>query len=572
MNKTVVKMTAAQRFAHALKKNGVEYLFGQSNPTTITLACADLGIEQIGYRQENAGTYMAQGYAMATGKIPVVTAQNGPAATLLIPGMAECIQAAHPMVAIVQDVDLAQIDKNAFQELDHVALFAQNTKMVKRVHTVDRIEDYVDMAFTVAATGRPGPVVLLVPQNICNDKTLYDVVVSRKTNLGNYPLDRMAANPDAVQAAADLLANAERPFIYAGGGVHSSRATQELREIQEECSIPVGTTNMGKGAVDELHPLSMGTMGQMMGKRGNAKFLRQMVKEADVILLVGTRTNANGTDNWTLLPETAKIIHIDIDPMEIGRNYESLRLAGDAKLTLAALKVALLEKDLSMRQAMRKTVEETIAEARRLHIEEAKDRTLSNAEPIKAERFICELEKHLDDDHVLVTDASFSGIWLANYIKATGNRRFLFPRGLAGLGWGFPMAMGAKLGLPDRKVLCLAGDGGFAHVWSELETCKRVGLDVVLIVLNNQVLGFQRFGDTLRCGRYTNVIDFSPVNHAAIAEACGVKGIRVHKVEEIEGAIKEALATKGPVVIDLITDENSVPPLPYMEVLEKQFN
>lgn len=572
MDNDLEKMTNAERFAHALKRNGVEYIFGQSNPSAITLACHDLGIKQIGYRQENAGTYMAQGYAMSTGKVPVVAAQNGPAATLIVPGLAECLMAAHPIVALVQDVPMNLLGKNAFQELDHEKLFLGVSKWVKKLLSRDRIEDYVDMAFTVAASGRPGPAVLLCPMDLINDLTQYETILSRKTNLGNYPLDRTVANPLAIQTAVELLANANNPFIYAGGGVNGSGASEELREIQEKCSVPVGTTMMGKGAVDELHPLSMGTMGQIMGKRGNAKFLTPLIKKADVILLVGSRTNQNGTDSWTLLPKEAKYIHVDIDPQEIGRNYESLRLTGDAKLTLAALGKALLKQDLSKRIASRKNIEEIIAKARLSHIEEAKDVTLSNALPVKIERFMFKLEKHLDKNHILVADASFSSIWLANYIKAIGNRKFLFSRGLAGLGSGLPMAMGAKIGNPDKKVFCLTGDGGFGHVWSELETCKRHGIDIVLVVINNKSLRFQAFAEMLRCkGRYTDACDLTSVDHAAVAKACGVKGIRVEKVEEIDTAIRTAMEADGCTVIDLIADANSVPPLPSMEVIENSF-
>lgn len=562
------KATNAERIALALKKNGVKYLFGQSNPQTITLACRKLGIREIGYRQENAGTYMAQAYGMCSGTVPVVTAQNGPAATLIVPGLAECLKASHPIVALVDEVALSDKERNAFQEMDHVSLFSGVAKWVKQIPTEDRIEDFVDMAFTAAASGRPGPAVLLCPKNMTFDTKKYPIQSYRKTKLGNYPLDRYVADPKAIEVAAQILAEAEQPLIYAGGGVISSGAVEELREIQNKCSIPVATTTMGKGSVDEENDLTLGPIGYYMGKRGATKFLKPLIQEADVILLVGNRTNENGTDSWTLLPKNAQYIHIDIDPMEIGRNYESLRLNGDAKLTLKHLKENLLNMDLKKRKNQRPEIVEQIKKGRIEHIEEAKDQKSSDSSPVKIERFLKELEQQLTNDHIIVSDASLSSVWIGNYIKAKGNRKFIFPRGLAGLGWGAPLAMGAKLAHPDRKVFCLAGDGGFAHVWSELETCKREGINIVVTVINNKSLAYQKLAEKARWEKYNAVCDFTSVDHTKIAEGCGVKGIKVESPEEIEGALKEAFNTDGPVLIDLITDPNSIPPLPFMEKLE----
>src|SRR6202789_2401042 len=196
-----------QRFAHALKRHGVEYLFGQSNPPALTMAAEDLGIHQIGYRQENSGSYMADGYARATGKVPVVTAQNGPAATLLVPGLAECLSASIALVALVQDVGPSTQDRNAFQELDQLQLFRGVAKWIRRVTTADRIEDYVDMAFTAAASGRPGPAVLLVSMELLAEKEARPAA-ARTASLGYFPLDRTRPELTQIQIAAALLAKA----------------------------------------------------------------------------------------------------------------------------------------------------------------------------------------------------------------------------------------------------------------------------------------------------------------------------------------------------------------------------
>lgn len=559
------KAANAKRLALALKRNGVEVIFGQSNPPHITLACMDEGIRQIGYRQENTGSYMAQGYGMCTGKVPVVTAQNGPAATLLVAGLAECLKASHPIVAIVQEVAGELLDKNAFQEMDHVKLFEGVSKWIRKIPCKERIEDYVDMAFIAAGSGKPGPAVLLCPGDIFTDIEEYPVNEARSASYGNYPIDRMTADPKNIEEAAKLLSQAAQPLVYAGGGVVSSGASEELRKLQQDFGLPVATSTMGKGAVDETHPLSMGPIGYYMGKRGRTKYMRPYIDGADVILLIGNRTNQNGTDSWTLLPEGAKYIHIDIDPLEVGRNYEALRVVGDAKLTLAALYEQMKTQDKSKRESTRAGFEKTIADAKAQHIKEAAEVRSSAQSPIRVERFLAEVEKQLQDDQIIVADASLSSVWLANYMTADKKKKFVFPRGIAGLGWGLPLAMGAKLASPNKKVFCLAGDGGFAHAWSELETCKREGIEVVIAIINNEVLSYQRLAELAWFDRYTNVCDLTPVNHAMIAEACGVKGIRVESAGEIEGALKQAFAHKGSVVLDVMMDKNCAPPVKTLE-------
>jgi acetolactate synthase I/II/III large subunit len=560
VNDTRVPMRPAQRFAAALRRHRVEYLFGQSNPPALTLAAHDLGIMQIGYRQENAGVYMADGYARTTGKVPVVTAQNGPAATLLVPGLAECLTASIPIVALVQDVGPGTRDRNAFQELDQLELFKGVSKWTRRVTTADRIEDYVDMAFIAAASGRPGPAVLLVSMELLAEKDLRPTS-ARTASLGYFPLDRTVADPALIAAAAELLVNARAPIVYAGGGVIGSGAQEELRALQDLAHLPVATSTMGKGSVDETHPLSVGVIGYFMAARGMAKFAKPLVSDADVVLLIGNRTNQNGTDSWTLLPRTATYIHIDIDPIEIGRNYEALRLNGDAQLTVRALIAAIAAQDLSKRRSGRATLEKDIATAKRCHREEIAGVTRSNAAPIRPERFMAELEQQLSDNHIVVADASFSSIWVANYLTAKSERRFITPRGQAGLGWGFPLALGAKIGNPDKAVFCIVGDGGFAHVWSELETAHRHGIRIVVAVMNNGVLGYQRHAEDALLGRHTNVCDFKPVNHALIAQACGLQGIRVERPQDIAAAIKVAMDANTSVLLDVVTDPDAMPPV-----------
>lgn len=561
--------TVAHRMAAALRRHGVEVIFGQSIPSALFLVTPEFGIRQIGYRTENAGAAMADAYARVSHKVAVVTAQNGPAATLLVPGLAEAFKASVPVVAIVQDVHRRQTDKNAFQELDHLDLFKGCTKWIRRVTEADRIDDYIDMAFAAAASGRPGPAVLIVPLDVFAETPRAGG--SRRTAvLGHYPLDRSVADPAAVQQAADWLATARAPLVIAGGGVHLSDAAAELAALQDAAHLPVATTVMGKGTIDEGHPLSVGVVGYFMGTRGRTHHLRDLVTNADVILLVGNRTNQNGTDSWSLYPSAARYIHIDVDGQEIGRNYEALRLVGDAKLTLAALTAVLGARDLAQRQAARPALERRIADGLAAWHAEVAATIDMNSAPLRPERLMRDLDGVLTPEMIVVADASYSSIWIANFLMSRkAGMRFVTPRGLAGLGWGLPFALGAKAARPEAKIFCLAGDGGFAHVWSELETARRMGLHVVVAVLNNQILGYQKHAEKVLFNGYSDACDFTSVDHAAIARACGCEGIRIEQPAAFLPALRTALAANTTTVLDVVTDQRAYPPITGFEGNER---
>jgi acetolactate synthase-1/2/3 large subunit len=555
----------AEIVARDLARHGVTTVFAQSLPSAIALAIdADPAMSMFAYRTENAGTAMADGYARTTNRVGVVMAQNGPAATLLVPGLAEALKSSIPIVALVQDVNRPQTDRNAFQELDHIALFQGCTKWVRRVTEASRISDYVDMAFTVAASGRPGPAVLMLPADLLIEKAT--VPSGRSASLGTIPLDRAMADPARIREAADLIASAKHPLIVAGGGVHLSGAAQEVAELISTAQIPVLTTVMGKGAVDETHPLSLGVAGYNLGPLAPARYLRPIIERADVVLLIGTRTNQNGTDSWQLYPDGARYIHIDVDPAEIGRNYEALRLVGDAKLTLAEL-TRLLEGKRERQPALVKE----IAAGRKKHEADLVPVLRVNSAPVRPERLMEDLRKVVTPETIVVADASYSTLWIACYLRAlTPGMRFITPRGLAGLGWGLPMALGAKAAHPQSPVICVVGDGGFAHVWSELETSIRMKAPVVLTVLNNGVLGYQKDAEDVKFGGYTSACHFAPVDHAAVARACGCRGVRVENADDYLPAVEAALRSDVTTVIDVMTDPEAYPPITFFEgALEK---
>ena len=556
--------TVAQVVAQTLKRHGVDIIFSQSLPSAVALACEDLGIRQFTYRTENAGGAMADGFARMANHAAVVLAQNGPAATLLVAPLCEAQKASIPVVALIQDVNRNQTDRNAFQDADHIAMFSGVTTWVRRVAEADRIADYMDMAFTQATSGRPGPVVLMLPADMLLERTTRPV--TRKAALASVPLDRFCADPARIKEAAALIASAKHPLVVAGGGVHLSQASAEVEALQSRLHLPVMTTVMGKGCVDESHPLSLGVAAYQLGKLSPARDLKGIIQRADVVLLIGTRTNQNGTDSWQLYPDGARYIHIDVDGTEIGRNYEALRLVGDAKLTLAALTA-----ELDGKMQPRPAIEKEIAAARKTHAEVIAPVLHSNASPLRPEKLMADIAQVMTPETIVVADASYSTRWVACSLRALlPGQRFITPRGLAGLGWGLPMAIGAKLARPDAPVVCVVGDGGFGHVWSELETLKRTGVAVVLTVLNNGVLAYQKDAEDVKFGRHSSACRFSPVDHAAVARACGLVGVRIERASDFLPALREALASKEAVLLDVVTDPEAYPPITFFEgALEK---
>ena len=558
---TQPSLTVAQAIALALQRHNVGVIFAQSLPSAVILAAEAIGIRQIAYRQENMGGAMADGYARISRKVAVVAAQNGSAATLLVPPLAEAMKASVPIVALVQDVERHQVDRNAFQELDHLTLFASCSKWIRRISTADRVDDYVDGAFIAAASGRPGPAVLLLPADLLREAAIRDRA-PRSASLGAWPLDRVRPGAAAIAQAGALIANAAQPVVLAGGGALTESAAEALARLQDVASLPVFTTNMGKGAVDEHHPLSCGVLGALTGPNSLGRCTRQILSEADVIVEVGTRNNQNGTDSWRLIPATAQLIQIDIDPQEIGRNYEAVRLVGDAAETLRALAEGLERSDLDKRRATRSMLETRIADAWAQFDAARRPLTQRNERPIRPERIMAELQRLLTSDTMVVADASYASMWVVGQLRGLApGMRFLTPRGLAGLGWGLPLAIGAKVASPASAVVALVGDGGFAHSWAELETIVRMDIPVTIILLNNGILGYQRDAERVKFGDHTTACHFAPVDHSAIARACGAQGVRVEEANDIRDALTAALQSHKPTLIEVITDPDARPPL-----------
>lgn len=553
-------MITSEALAVGLARHGVELTFSQCFPVRTQHVAPKYNIRQIGFRTENAGGAMADGYARIKRHIAVVAGQSGPAATLLVPPLCEAFKASVPLLALIEESAKVESDKNAFQEFDHFALFSSCSKWTRRVDNPARLDDYLDMAIVQATSGRPGPVVLILPSDFGGEEAVFSP--GRTVSLGHYPLDRVVPERSRIVEAAAALKAAQRPLIVAGGGVHSSDAAAEVVKLAELGSIPVATTNMGKGTIDERAPLSLGVFGNCMGNGSRAQHLKSYASDADLVLLIGNRTNANGTANWTLFSPGTRFIHIDIDSFEIGRNYEALRLAGDAKATLAALIDELSESDFPERAARLDRIGKDTANARAKSLAYLDEVGPGRQGAVRPEHLMRVLDPLLRPQDIVCADASYSTNWVSTFLNAKMNgARFLEPRGLAGLGWGLPMAMGAKLARPEANVFALVGDGGFAHCWSELEAARRLNIKVVTIVLNNQILGYQKHGEEWFMRHHSNASDLGPVDHAAVARACDCFGERVASPEEFASALERALADPRPAVLDIITDDEAHPPL-----------
>lgn len=561
---SIANQTVAQKIVAAFKRHGVNILIGQSIPSALFLYGEDSGIQQVLVRTEKTGAMIADGYARVSGKVPVVASLGGPGTPLMMAGMGEAFHASIPMVALFQVVPRPFRDKNFAQDFDDLSALRTVTKYTQILDRADRIDDYIDQAFVIAASGRPGPVALLLPPDLLDAPA--EAGEERTSVYGTYPMDRVCADPAAIRTAAEVLSRAQNPVIVAGGGVHSSGAIEELAWFQQFAGIPVATTLMGKGAVAERHPLSLGVAGYTMGRFAQGHYTKDIIDKADVIFLVGTRTNQNGTNTWKVFPKTARFIHLDIDSREVGRNYEAVRLVGDAKLTLGALRKMYETLDSSSVAKGRSAREAFVRQAQERREKDIAKLVKSDQSPIRPERVMGELSKHITSDTLVCADASYSTVWVGTYVEALdAGMRFITPRGLAGIGWGFPIALGVALASPGKRVVNVSGDGGFGYAWSEMETAVRHKLKMVQIVLNNSVLGYQKEAEDISYGRHTPGLHFSEVDHSLIAKACGWHSARVERAIDLESAMAEAFASQKPALIEVISDPKAWPPIQNFE-------
>ena len=515
-------------------------------------------IRHILVRHEQAASKMADSYARATNKVGVCDATVGPGATNLIAGISESYLSGIPVVAIVSDVRADWRGRDSFQEIDQINVFKPITKKAFSVDHIERIPEFIKRAFQIATTGRPGPVLLSFPMTTLRAEHGFSEDDMRvDTRYARYPANRLTPPGDDIDTAIELMLAADRPMIFAGGGVMASSAMAEVQALAELMDMPVGTTYMGKGTIPENHPLALGPYG-LLGRAASNEY----VLKADFGLALGTRFNNVGTAAWRIPEKSTKLVQIDIEPTQLGRNYDvEMALTGDLKSVLRVM-LDKLEGDPRVQQktTQRDAVSALTAMWRQekgIESDLARDMSSKPVHPIQVIRA---LRDAMADDDVLVCDSGFNQIWGGQYFEVRSSGRcYLGPRGFGVMGYGTPAAISRALTTPDQNVVCLTGDGGFAMVIQELETATRSGANLTIVVMNNSNMQFIRDNQKLFFeGRYIST-EFSELDYAEIARAFGCHGIRVDVSGDLDAAIAEAMAHPKPTVIDVRIDEDAVP-------------
>ena len=558
----MAELSGGRAVASLLCDYNVEYIFGQPGGQTLPIydGLYDLSpnTKHILAHDEKCAAFMADAYARLSFKPGVCDATVGPGTTNLLSGVAEAYGNSIPLIVITSDVLTKFAGKGISQECDQIAVLRPFTKASFRIDRTDRIPEYVRRGFSIAVNGRPGPVHLDFPQDILQGTADFSSDLYAEKDCSTYPGRRTAPEDSRISEAVKLLLSSQRPVILSGGGVMLSQAWPEVIELAELLGSPVATTITGKGTISELHPLSVGPV----GRQGYREPADVAVEESDVLLAVGCKFAQVATDNWTLISQNSKIIHIDIDPSEIGRVYPTaVAITADAKLALRALIEAIRSK-LSKPSRGNSEWLDRISSAMKEWRNTVSPLLRSEAIPIRPERIIKEIRDVLPEDGIFVSDTSFTGAFTACYFDVVkSGRTFYEQRGMAGIGGGLPAAIGAKCAVGSKVVIGMGGDGSFAYHVSELETAKRHELPLVYIVSNNSSLGWIRY---LQEKNYSNRVistRFGDIDYGKVAEGYGCFGKVVERPSEINSAIREGIKSGIPAVIDIKTDFKAVPPI-----------
>ncbi|MEM9027462.1 MAG: thiamine pyrophosphate-binding protein [Pseudomonadota bacterium] len=553
-------MAGGTALAEMLKLANVGPMFGMGGFQLLPFyeACRALGLQHVLINDERAGAFAADAYAKVTNRPGVADGTLGPGATNLVTGIVESLNAGIPMIAITGDANREHAWKNMTQETRQLDVLRPVVKEVIRVEVISRIPEHVRRAFTVATSGRPGPVLIDVPEDIAHAEHDFDAS-DFWIDPGTLKAQARRSRPDVgdLRRAAELIAKAERPLILAGGGIHISEAHAALIAFAETQNIPVAHTMSGKGAIACTHALSAGLFGRY------DRIANQLVADSDCLIVVGCKLGEIATKRFQLIPSGKPVVHIDIDATEIGRTTRTeVALAGDARATLEELTSELPTRGSPDRAGYVAEIPERMAAWR----DGAADRLQSTETPINVGRLMNELNGLMPDDGVLVADGGFAAHWggLMFDTKQAG-RHFLPDRGFASIGYGVPGGIGAQIGAgPDRRVVALTGDGGFNMSLGELETARRVGANFVAIVFNNAASGYVKalqhamYGP----GNYQSS-DLVEMDYAQIAKGFGCLGIRVSDPAHLAGSIREGLDnTSTPTVIDVIVTRDPAKMLP----------
>jgi len=542
-----MKLTGAQIICEGLVREGVEVIFGFPGGAILPLydpLPQYPRLRHILVRHEQGAAHAADGYARATGKVGVCMATSGPGATNLVTGIANAHLDSSPVVAITGQVARPFIGKDAFQEVDISGITLPITKHNYLVLDVGSLAGIVKEAFYLARTGRPGPILIDVPRDVFIDQAEFNYPT--KLDLPGYK-PTLQGHVAQIKKAAKVINEAQRPLIIAGRGVIMSGAYEELKQLAETAQIPVVTTLLGIGCFPESHILSFG----MLGMHGMA-YANMAVEAADVIIAIGMRFDDRATGKVSEFAPHASIIHIDIDPAEIGKNVPvAVPIVGDVKLVLNALNKLIISTEridwFQQLEDWRKEHPSTVI------------RECEGLLPQLVIRKICEVTQ---GEAIIVTGVGQNQMWAAQHYCYDKPNSLISSGGLGTMGFELPAAMGAKVGCPDTTVWCVAGDGGFQMTIQELATVVQEKVAVKIAIINNGYLGMIRQWQELFYGRRYVASPLSGPDFVKIAEAYGIPGLRVRRNTEIVPAIEQAMKEKGPFLIDFIVEpEENVYPM-----------
>ncbi|MFP4490016.1 MAG: biosynthetic-type acetolactate synthase large subunit [Spirochaetaceae bacterium] len=549
------RTTGAKALVRTLEKRGTEIIFGYPGGANLPVyeALERSGIRHIQARHEQGAAHMADGYARATGKTGVCLATSGPGATNLVTGIATAYMDSSPVIAITGQVPRNMIGNDAFQEVDITGITIPITKHNYLIQSASQVAPTVEEAFYLADSGRRGPVLIDIPKDVMQE----DFALESEKNgaLEGYN-PTVKGHPGQIKRAASIIKEAERPVIIAGGGVFLSDAFASLSAFVEAVQIPLVYTLMGKSALDNRHPLNLGLYGYHGGRPANTA-----VTEADIIIAIGTRFGDRSTGPLTGFAKNTKIVHIDVDPAEIGKNVPAyLPIVGDIDHILPKL-TSLLSSDTPRSKWSERWVKVTEEEkSKKLRRGFSKDQENS---PAFTTASITERAAEYFKEPVLVTDVGRHQIYAARYFPLASGRTFISSGGLGTMGFGLPAAIGASIGLPDAQVLLITGDGSFLMNNQEIVTAAESDVDVTVLVMNDSRLGMIEqlqdafYGAGFDVSRFPGDIRFD-----RLAETFGGTGYRVHNFEELDTSLAAATKTRGIKVIDCkIEEETHVYPM-----------